>query len=89
MAPGQPLPHAVLSVSGGTISSTFTYDPDGNQTSGLGRNITYTSYNKPSGITEGARTISFLDGTDHQRFKQITPEGTTLYIAAFGVLAEL
>ena len=25
----------------------------------------------------------------HQRFKQVTPEGTTLYIAAFGVLAEV
>jgi hypothetical protein len=24
--------------------------------------------------------------TEHQRFKQVTPEGTTLYIAAFGVL---
>ena len=40
-------------------------------------------------ITQGARTISFLDDTDHQRFKQVTPEGTTLYIAAFGVMAEL
>jgi hypothetical protein len=87
-APGQPLPHAVMSVSGSTVSSTFTYDADGNQTSGLGRTIVYTSYNKPSSITQGARTISFLDDTEHQRFKQITPEGTTLYIAAFGVLAE-
>jgi RHS repeat-associated protein len=31
----------------------------------------------------------FQDDTEHQRFKQVTPEGTTLYIAAFGVLAEL
>src|SRR5439155_17213565 len=51
--------------------------------------ISYTSYNKPSSITQGARTISFLDDTDHQRFKQVTPEGATLYISAFGVLAEL
>lgn len=88
-AAGQPLPHAVMSVSGGTISATFTYDPDGNQTSGLGRTIAYTSYNKPSSITQGTRTISFLDDTEHQRYKQITPEGTTLYITAFGVLAEV
>jgi len=27
--------------------------------------------------------------TEHRRFKQVTPEGTTLYIAAFGVLAEV
>jgi RHS repeat-associated protein len=87
--PGSPLPHAVTAVSGGAISTTFAYDPNGNQTSGLGRSISYTSYNKPSNITQGARTISFLDDSDHQRFKQVTPEGATLYIAAFGVLAEL
>jgi hypothetical protein len=51
-----------------------------------GRSLVYTSYNKPSSITQGARTISFLDDTEHQRFKQVTPEGTTLYIGAFGVL---
>ena len=88
-APGSPRPHAVMSVSGGSISTTFTYDLNGNQTSGLGRSLVYTSYNKPSSITEGARTISFLDDTSHQRFKQVTPEGTTLYISAFGVLAEV
>ena len=87
--PGSPLPHAVTAVSGGSISTTFAYDPNGNQTSGLGRTISYTSYNKPASIAQGARTISFLDDADHQRFKQLTPEGATLYISAFGVLAEL
>ena len=87
--PGSPLPHAVTSTSGGSISTTFSYDPNGNQTAGLGRNIVYTSYNKPASITQGTRTISFLDDTEHQRFKQVTPEGTTLYIGAFGVLAEV
>ncbi|BAM86886.1 exported hypothetical protein [Bradyrhizobium oligotrophicum S58] len=88
-AAGQPRPHAVTAVSGGTISATFIYDANGNQTSGLGRSIVYTSYNKPASITQGTRTISFVDDTDHQRFKQVTPEGTTLYIAAFGVAAEV
>ncbi len=88
-APGSPQPHAVTSLSGGTISTTFTYDSNGNQTSGLGRSITYSSYNKPSSITQGTQTISFLDDTEHQRFQQVTPSGTTLYIAGFGVLAEL
>ncbi|WP_316233741.1 RHS repeat-associated core domain-containing protein [Bradyrhizobium sp. SZCCHNPS2010] len=88
-AAGSALPHAVMNVSGGSISATFTYDANGNQTSGLGRNLVYTSYNKPSSITQGTRTISFLDDTDHQRFKQVTPEGATLYISAFGVLAEV
>jgi RHS repeat-associated protein len=86
---GSPRPHAVTSVSGGVISTTFGYDPNGNQTAGLGRSIVYSSYNKPASITQGTRTISFLDDTEHQRFKQVTPEGSTLYISAFGVLAEL
>jgi len=88
-AAGAARPHAVTSISGGSISTTFTYDADGNQTSGLGRSLVYTSYNKPSSMTQGTRTISFLDDTEHQRFKQVTPEGTTLYVAGFGVVAEL
>ena len=71
------------------LSKSFAYDVIGNQTSGLGRNMTFTSYNKPASITLGSRTINFLDDTDHQRFKQITPEGSTLYIGGFGVLAEV
>ncbi|WP_315770063.1 MULTISPECIES: RHS repeat-associated core domain-containing protein [unclassified Bradyrhizobium] len=87
-AAGRPRPHAVSGVSG-TISASFSYDANGNQTAGLGRSIVYTSYNKPASITQGTRTISFVDDTDHQRIKQVTPEGTTLYIAAFGVAAEV
>ena len=61
------------SIGAGLISSTFAYDPNGNQTSGLGRTISHTSYNKPASITQGTRTISFVDDTEHQRFKQVTP----------------
>jgi RHS repeat-associated protein len=87
--PGSPSPHAVMSISGSTISTTFTYDPNGNQTSGLGRTITWTSYNMPATITQGTRTVSFQHNTEHQRIKQVAPDGTTLYIHAFGVTAEL
>jgi hypothetical protein len=86
---GAALPHAVQSISGGTISTSFTYDPNGNQTSGLGRSISHTSYNKPSSITQGSSTPFFSDDVDHQRFKQVSPEGTTLYFTAFGVHTEL
>lgn len=88
-AAGNPFPHAVMSISGSTINTTFSYDPNGNQTAGLGRTVTYTSYNKPSAITQGARTISFNHAVDHQRFKQVTPEGTTRYFDAFDVHVEL
>ena len=56
---------------------------------GLGRNITWTSYNMPASITQGTTTISFQHDVDHQRIKQVAPSGTTLYINAFGVGAEL
>jgi hypothetical protein len=79
-AAGAALPHAVSSISGGAISTTFTYDLNGNQTGGLGRSISYTSYNKPASITQGTRALFFSDDPDHQRFKQVSPEGVTLYL---------
>jgi RHS repeat-associated protein len=79
----------VTSITAGNINTTFTYDPNGNQTAGLGRSISYTSYNKPSSITQGSGTLFFSHDIDHQRFKQVAPEGTTYYFDAFGVHAEL
>jgi len=64
-------PHAVMSVSGSTVNTTFTYDPNGNQTAGLGRTITWTSYNMPASITQGTQTISFLHDPNHQRVKLV------------------
>jgi RHS repeat-associated protein len=78
-----------MSISGGTVSTSFTYDPNGNQTSGLGRSISYTSYNKPSSITQWSSTLFFSHDIDHQRFKQASPEGITYYFDAFGVHTEL
>ena len=75
-------------ISAGTINTTFSYDANGNQTAGLGRSITWTSYNKPASITQGSRTLSFLDDPKHQRFQQVTPQGTTLYFDSFGAHAE-
>lgn len=87
--PGSPLPHAVMSISGSTLSTTFTYDPNGNQTAGLGRTIAWTSYNRPASITQGARSVSFLHDDNHQRVKQVSTDGTTYYFKAFGVSSEL
>jgi RHS repeat-associated protein len=86
---GSSHPHAVMSVGGGVISTTFTYDPNGNQLTGNGRTATWTSYNKPSSITQGSTTISFLDDPEHQRFQQVTAQGTILYMNGFGAHAEL
>jgi RHS repeat-associated protein len=91
---GAARPHAVLTITpnppnGGSISTSFVYDNNGNQTSGLGRSISYTSYNKPYSIQQGSTTLTFTHDVDHQRYKQVAPEGTTLYFDAFGVHAEM
>jgi hypothetical protein len=41
----------VSSISGGVVNTTFSYDPNGNLTSGNGLAITYTAFNKPETIT--------------------------------------
>ena len=40
----------------------------------LGRTIT--SYNKPYSIAQGSSTLTFTHDVDHQRCKQVAPEGT-------------
>ena len=56
-------------------------DPAG----GLGRTITWTSYNKPASITQSTRTISFVDDTEHQRSKQVTPGSEALHLGVRGL----
>jgi hypothetical protein len=60
----------VTSISNGNINTTFTYDSNGNQTQGLGRSISYTSFNKPSSIKQGTGTLNFSHDVGHQRYKQ-------------------
>lgn len=54
-------PHAVLSIDkvGQRIVSDFCYDANGNVVAGDGRQITYTFFNKPETISEGAVTTRF------------------------------
>ena len=87
-AAGQPFPHAVSSISGSVINTTFSYDANGNMTGGNGLSLTYASFNKPETITRGSALISFAHDSEHQRFKQISSAGETLYLADAGVMAE-
>ena len=82
------IPALMISISGGLISTTFTYDAKGNMTSGNGVTVSYTSYNAPASITRGTTTITFEHGPEHQRFSQATPSGLMLYLAGGGVFAE-
>lgn len=75
-------PHAVSEVSGHSMS----YDANGNMLEGwnftadMARSITWTSYNKPSEITQGDTNLQFFYGPDRARFKQIHSNGkTTLF----------
>uniref|UniRef100_UPI000FCA820E SpvB/TcaC N-terminal domain-containing protein n=1 Tax=Pseudidiomarina mangrovi TaxID=2487133 RepID=UPI000FCA820E len=73
-------PNAVLSatlVGGGTAS--FTYDNNGNLTSGAGKSITYNAMNKPTHITAGSTTVSFWYDANWQRYKKAIGSSKTLY----------
>ncbi|MCW5620467.1 MAG: RHS repeat protein, partial [Burkholderiales bacterium] len=81
-------PHAVASITGtvnGVVNPTFTYDANGNMTSGAGRTYTYTSYNQVSQITSGGNVVSFSFDVDHQRVKEVGPNDTTIFVMAEGV----
>ena len=61
-------PHAVSSVSSrsGGKNTTYCYDANGNNVSGDGRTLTYTSFDLPSRIVRGANVVSMAYGADRQ-----------------------
>jgi RHS repeat-associated protein len=76
-------PHAVSTA--GTWS--FSYDLNGNQTSRLtsgvaDRTIAYDNDNRPTSVTLGSATVTYLYGPDGERLKKQTTSGTTLYLGA-------
>lgn len=72
-------PHALTKVNAGV----YDYDANGNMTSGDGRTIVYTAFNKPSQITINNQITSFrYDGEDERVYKT-GPEGGTLYINGY------
>ncbi|HET7831443.1 MAG TPA: RHS repeat-associated core domain-containing protein [Gallionella sp.] len=99
------LPHAVGQITG-TINyyfnPAFTYDANGNLTSGAGRSITWNSFNMPGQITFNFKTTSFWYSSEHERIKEHQADGSDVitlsprydtglhfekkYIANFGML---
>ncbi|MDR3401427.1 MAG: FG-GAP-like repeat-containing protein [Chthoniobacter sp.] len=82
-AAGHAHPHAVTSIAGtvnGVANPTFSYDANGNMTSGAGRTVSYTSYNLASALTEGATSITYAYDSEHARIQQVGPGGTTTYL---------
>jgi RHS repeat-associated protein len=76
--------HQVMS-TGSPTSWSFGYDANGNMTNGRGATLTWTSYNYPASITNGADTAAFSYTPDRQYWKQVSNytaggSATTLYI---------
>jgi len=76
-------PHAVSRA--GNI--TYGYDANGNQTTGDGRTITYTVFDKPNSITKGINRVDFAYGIGNSRYQRKDYEGgvlqkSTLYLGS-------
>ncbi|MBC3879962.1 hypothetical protein H8K35_06505 [Undibacterium sp. LX40W] len=69
-------PHAVQSIPG---VGSFTYDDNGNQTSGNGRTITWMSFDMPLRISKGAVYNEFKYGPEHQRTLHTSDTGNIVY----------
>lgn len=65
-------PHAVTSTSG---TGSYGYDNNGNQISGAGRSITYSSYDQPLVISSSSATTNFKYGPDRARFERKDVKG--------------
>ncbi len=73
--------HAVASTGNGW---TFTYDANGNMTTGRGSTITWYSYNLPKTVTKGSLTSQFFYTPDRRYWRQnanyATGSESTIYI---------
>jgi RHS repeat-associated protein len=81
-------PHAVGSVSGqvsAALAPSYSYDANGNLTSGAGRTVTWTSANMVKTVSAGSAQLSYRYGPEHERFEETytrngAEQRTTVYI---------
>jgi RHS repeat-associated protein len=81
--PGAAHPHAVSSIAGtvnGVVNPSYSYDANGNMTSGAARTITPTAFNMVASIVEGGTTVALIYDDGHERITQTSPSGTTTYL---------
>ncbi|WP_415882112.1 RHS repeat-associated core domain-containing protein [Neptuniibacter sp. QD34_54] len=70
-------PHAVTAAGG----NTYSYDANGNMTSGAGRTLTWSSFNKPVTMAKDGKTVNFTYAPDRARYLKEGSDGTkTLYL---------
>ena len=74
-------PNAVSNIDG----SSYHYDQNGNNTSGAGRTISYSTFDKPTSISKGGHTTDFAYDPDRSRYRRTDNDGTgttlTRYLA--------
>ncbi len=79
-------PHAVTSIVG-EKPATFQYDANGDQVAGsidgIGRNITYTSYNKPLTIKTAKAEVSFYYNADREKFARVDNTASKIAITHY------
>ncbi|MBI3774723.1 MAG: hypothetical protein HY273_04080, partial [Gammaproteobacteria bacterium] len=75
-------PHAVTQLKkAGAVVGQYAYDANGNQTSGTGRNVDYTSFNMPKRIATAASVVEFAYDAQHERIIQVKDGDMTLYMS--------
>ncbi|MBL4761318.1 MAG: VCBS repeat-containing protein [Gammaproteobacteria bacterium] len=64
-------PHAVTSITSGPEAGYRCYDDNGNMVNDqVGRNITYSAFNKPTRMSKNGSNVDFYYGPDHKRYKR-------------------
>ncbi|HEY3356583.1 MAG TPA: RHS repeat-associated core domain-containing protein [Polyangia bacterium] len=68
--------HAVTAAG----ANTYSYDANGNLTSGAGRTLTYNLDHRPISITSGGQTTTLVYDAASSRVKKVGPSGTAVYV---------
>ncbi len=85
-AAGSSQPHAVTGIVGtvnGVVNPTYSYDANGNMTSGGGRTVSVTSFNMVAVISQGTASATFAYDDSHQRIKQTLVAGSTTTVTTY------
>lgn len=71
-------PHAVCKIEGGSIgtkNTSYVYDANGNMVSGDGRSVTWSSFDKPTQITQSGNTTDMVYGPDRNLVMRVDNRG--------------
>jgi len=75
-------PHAVTSVAG-TVNANYSYDANGNLTSGAGRSLTYMSFNLPLTLAQGSDSFQYTYNVDHERVRLVVTRSSGVYTTVY------